>query len=721
MKPKKIFVWLNLLGTLIFISLIVFSGFIILKKLSPELLDLASGIVWNHIFHISVIAIVFIFAAAFFFDDMFRRFILPIYKLAEDISIITSANPSRRIYVHGNKHYEMLANAINEWADRWQDMRNSVEDEIARSNEQLEIEKNIFASVISELSEGIIICAAQGNILLFNKRARELLDKGNVSSTDKPLKSPGLIGLGRSIFGVIDKKLIIHAMEEIGEKMRNNARDIASAFVAPGGDKELYRVEALPILKLKNRISGFILVIHDITRQVEKKNLLSSGLRSYRRDIRASLASVRSAMEVILEYPDMEEKKLRNFIDIIKSEFDVINRKLDSETLEYPHVFHDHNRLVPMEAGDLLESANRKIKKKTGMISELKRCEEGCWIQIDTYTMILALLSLMNNLREETGSLKFSWFLRRRGRFVNMDVFWRGTPVSIEQLRKWEYEELSFEGDCISMTLNDVIAYHEGKVWPYSPGPESDKSYLRIVLPLAEVPDRDSRGHQPVFYKSRPEFYDFDLFREPKQTSGFDKSPLAGSNFTVFDTETTGLDPNGGDEIISIGGFRIVNQRILKTEYFDQLIDPRRPIPWESIQIHGIYPEMLDGKPIISKVLPMFRQFVGKTILIAHNAAFDMKMLQMKEVATGIKFTNPTLDTMLLSEVVHPAQDDHTLEAIAERMGVCVVGRHSALGDALATGELFLKMIPLLAEMGIHTLEEALAASKRAHYSGRGK
>jgi len=94
-----------------------------------------------------------------------------------------------------------------------------------------------------------------------------------------------------------------------------------------------------------------------------------------------------------------------------------------------------------------------------------------------------------------------------------------------------------------------------------------------------------------------------------------------------------------------------------------------------------------------------------------------MKMLQMKEEATGVKFINPALDTMLLSAIVHPAQEDHTLEAIAERLGICIVGRHSALGDALATGELFLKMVPLLAKMGIHTLKEALKASKKTYYS----
>jgi DNA polymerase-3 subunit epsilon len=72
---------------------------------------------------------------------------------------------------------------------------------------------------------------------------------------------------------------------------------------------------------------------------------------------------------------------------------------------------------------------------------------------------------------------------------------------------------------------------------------------------------------------------------------------------------------------------------------------------------------------------------------------------------------------MLLSSVVHPAQEDHSLGVIAQRMGVNIVGRHSAMGDALATAEIFLKLIPLLAKNGILTLFDAREASKTSYYA----
>ncbi len=177
------------------------------------------------------------------------------------------------------------------------------------------------------------------------------------------------------------------------------------------------------------------------------------------------------------------------------------------------------------------------------------------------------------------------------------------------------------------------------------------------------------------------------------------------------------LNPSQGDEIISIGALRIINCNLLYEENFDHLINPMRSLTFESIQIHRIKPEMLHNQPTIDKVLPLFHKFSEDTILVAHNASFDMAMLKVKEEQTGVKFSNPVLDTLLLSSIVHPFQEDHNLEAIAGRLGVSIVGRHTALGDAIAAGEIFLKLIPLLAKQGIYTLKEARLASRKSFYA----
>src|SRR5690606_22545259 len=102
---------------------------------------------------------------------------------------------------------------------------------------------------------------------------------------------------------------------------------------------------------------------------------------------------------------------------------------------------------------------------------------------------------------------------------------------------------------------------------------------------------------------------------------------------------------------------------------------------------------------------------------VGHNLAFDMRFLQMKEANAGVRFDHPVLDTLLLSAVVHPHQDSHRLEAIAERLGVRVQGRHTAVGDALLAAEVFLRLLPLLRQQEIVTLGQALDASRRTYYA----
>lgn len=132
--------------------------------------------------------------------------------------------------------------------------------------------------------------------------------------------------------------------------------------------------------------------------------------------------------------------------------------------------------------------------------------------------------------------------------------------------------------------------------------------------------------------------------------------------------------------------------------------------------IHGLTPPMLAGQPGIDEVLPLFERFAEDTVLVAHNAAFDMRFLQLKEAQTGIRFIQPVLDTLLLSALVHPGEG-HSLDQIAARLGVRVIGRHTALGDAMVTGQVLLKLIPLLADRGIHTLRQAREASRKTAYA----
>jgi DNA polymerase-3 subunit epsilon len=237
----------------------------------------------------------------------------------------------------------------------------------------------------------------------------------------------------------------------------------------------------------------------------------------------------------------------------------------------------------------------------------------------------------------------------------------------------------------------------------------------RIRLPLAKPPEalrRPGTVLSPV--SERPEFYDFDLFARTVPIAIEDAS-LASLSYVVFDTETTGLEPSRGDEMLSVAGVRIVNGRVLRGETFNSFVNPGRPIPAASTRVHGITADMVAEAPGVETVLPAFHAFAQGSVLVAHNAAFDMTFLSKYADRTGVRFGQPVLDTVLLAAHVFGTQESLTLDALAERFQVSLPPetRHTALGDALATAEVFSRLLKLLAPLGVETLAEAIEVSNR--------
>ncbi|MDM8521951.1 exonuclease domain-containing protein [Desulfococcaceae bacterium HSG8] len=737
MNPKNKFWWFA--GTSIAFTFVIIGAIAILfwKQLSPEEQNIVADVIKSNFGYIFTAVFLMLAALGFGLDGIVHNYIIPMHKLVEEATLINSVNPSHRINFEGSRDSMRLAQIINDGADSYEVLQRNVEQKIRTAKAEAEEEKNILASFMAELPDGVVICNSEGQILLYNRQAKQYLECGISEAvcedeTSSEIDKAGqFIGLGRSIFGVVEKNLIVHALDEIADKLEREEAHAASYFVVAGMGDRFLRAEAVPVLSQKKQFTGFILILHDITRQLEADNRIGCLMESFTRGIRSSLASIRSAIEAVLEYPGMDSGQLNVFSNIIYNESVNMSNFLDKAEGDYSCEIKTQWPLVQMSDRELAEMIRRRAEEKLGVKIKIESSsDEENRIKADSYSMVSAMLFVIDRLKGLAGTEKFTCLFEKEGRFLNLDLLWKGSPVKIETLREWDNQRLTVENEGISLTLKEVLGHHEAEIWSHSCKASEGKSYfrifkrsdesrayLRLLLPIVEISDPDGIRNIMIMPESRPEFYDFDLFDQADQSSEFDNRPLTELAYTVFDTETTGLDPKGGDEIISIGCVRIVNCRLLREESFDQLIDPRRSVPPESTKIHGIHPEMLEGQPVIEKILPLFQKFAEDTIFVGHNAAFDMRMLQMKEEVTGIKFTNPVVDTLLLSAVVHPTQEAHSMEAIAARLGVSIVGRHTALGDAIVTGEIFLKLIPLLAKKGIHTLKEARFASQKTYYA----
>jgi DNA polymerase-3 subunit epsilon len=571
------------------------------------------------------------------------------------------------------------------------------------------------------LTQSVLVCNIEGRILLYNEGARQLLEtEGETAATS--------VGLGRSVFGVLERGLIVHALEQIQYQLALPARDAMPAaseparpvasFIATLHGDQMVRIRMAPVLDRTLALNGFVLTLEDITRSAAADSRRDALLQALTRDSRAMLASIRAAVETLHSFPDMDAAKKAQFGAIIDDESQRLALQIERAV---QHDDLDRSwRMEEMRGADLVALLQRRIAQAlpSGIDAPQQAIDGTLWLNVDSYALSQALLYLARRLSDELGVRVLHVALARAGRLAQLDLRWDGAPLAADTLRTWENAALHFDGGNAGdsdhpLTLASVIAQQGGEA-AYRYHHESEASCYRLLLPTATPQAPLQLQARPA---GRPEFYDFDLFHQPGQNEQLDQRLLAQLSYTVFDTETTGLHPTEGDEIISIGALRIVNSRLLQQESFDQLVQPGCALSAQSIAIHGISDAMLKGQPALELVLPRFHRYAEDTVLVAHNAAFDMRFLQLKEAQTGIRFSQPVLDTLLLSQVIHPHQEQHSLEAIAARLGVDIVGRHTALGDAIVTGEVFLKMLPLLAEKGILTLKQARDAEQQTTYA----
>jgi len=669
-----------------------------------------------------VVSALFMLVVVFFVvRAVWRGYVVSLRHLAEDARIIHVANPQHRATPAGAKEVKTIAQAINALADANAALKADVERQVRDANARIEQERSRLAALMSELAQSVLMCNVEGRILLYNARAMQLLRKPLDSAADTG-KAVSLVGLGRSVFAIFDRNLIVHALESIQDRMRQGLRHPVANFVttAPGG--QLVRVQLAPVLGAAGQepgdaaaaVDGFVLLLDNITRRIETGARRDQLLHALTQGTRAPLANMRAAVETIAAFPDMERAAQTRFIGIIGEEARNLSTRLDASVRDFADSLRTEWPLEDMRGADLIAAARRRIEARLQLPTKLEAVDESVWLQVDSYSLMQGLTYLVARLADEFGIREIRFALHDAGTLAHLDLVWTGAPLSFETQTAWQTDSMALGGETCPLTLAQIVARHDGEMW-YQIDKPAQREYFRIALPKTRP--EETPWSFAAAAESRPEFYDFDLFHQPGQTPALDNLPLTALAYTVFDTETTGLEPAKGDEIVSVGAVRVVNGRLLEQEVFEQLVDPRRPMSPEAAKITGIDDAMLENQPTLDKVLPAFATFCEDTVLVAHNAAFDMRFLHQKELATGVRFTQPVLDTLLLSAVIHPDLPAHGLTAIAERMGVNPIGRHTALGDAIMTAEVFLRMIPLLAQQGIRTLGEARAASQRTYFA----
>jgi len=659
--------------------------------------------------------------AAWALNGLYQRHVAAAAQLLEQARSRAAGDLAHAIEPSGAAPLRGLAEAVNALVQQRAALRDEMAAKVAEAARHIDQERNRLAALMAELTQAVVVCNLDGRILLYNQRARAQFRA--LSSAPEVAAGAELIGLGRSIYGVFERRLVAHALENIQQRLQRGAAHPTAQFVTTTRAGQLLRAMMTPVRAAdgEQEIHGFVLMLDNITRDFEQDSARDALLHGFTEGTRGSLGNLQAAVEM-LEVPELDTEMRERFQAVVRDEVQAMGRRVQELATRGAQDLRTRWPLEDMLGADLVAAAQRRIEA-LGLRVSADDVDRTLWLKVDSFSLLMALTSLAARLAGEYEVQRIELRLAPAGGAretgagprAHLDLLWIGQAMSTETVIGWETEPMRVGSDSSPLSVRDVVQRHGAEVW-FERERVRHASFFRLLLPLA--------GAQPALEsdtflrsESRPEYYDFDLFLQGESSRALDERPLAELSYTVFDTETTGLNPSEGDEIIQIGATRIVAGKLRRQESFDQLVDPQRDIPAAGIPIHGIEPHMVRGQPTIDTVLPAFHAFAQDTVLVAHNAAFDMRFLQLKEALTGLRFEQPVLDTLLLSAVAQPNQESHGLEAIAERMGVTVMGRHTALGDAIVTAEVFVKLIPLLQAQGIHTLGQAREAAQKTLYA----
>ena len=189
----------------------------------------------------------------------------------------------------------------------------------------------------------------------------------------------------------------------------------------------------------------------------------------------------------------------------------------------------------------------------------------------------------------------------------------------------------------------------------------------------------------------------------------FNRVSLEQSNFSILDTETTGLHVEKGDQIISVASLKVSDLKIDEKNYLDELVNPNMKIPESSTKIHNITDDKVKSKPSLLEISEKILKFLKKSVLVGHNINFDINFL--KENSKGSQLADrmkviKSIDTIYLTAGLFPDLKNYELSNLCEYFNIKTDDqiRHSALGDCIITARLFLHLISIAQTKGVKNI-----------------
>ena len=360
---------------------------------------------------------------------LFKQYVEGLLRMAETLRLMLGANRNFRVTLEGPPEVQQLAQAGNDLAQQRDALMDDVDSQIATAKASVEEEKNRLAALMSELAQAVVVCNLDGRILLYNNRAR--LQFKALSQGPTSVAGGALIGLGRSIFSILEKNQVDHAEEVIRQRL-SAGKTAISNFITTTRGGQLLRAQMVPVLihaESSAEMTGYVLTVENITRSIEEEERRDQALHALTQGSRSAIGNIRAAVANLLDFPDMEPELRERFLRVIDDEVAKRSQVIDQTMSQFSDAIKTRWPLEDVLGIDIIAAAHRRIDEKLKLPTKTEEVDDTLWIKADSFSLVFALVSLASKLQDHYEPRELRFRLTSTGKLAYLDLIWAGAAM----------------------------------------------------------------------------------------------------------------------------------------------------------------------------------------------------------------------------------------------------------------------------------------------------
>ncbi|HSR71735.1 MAG TPA: hypothetical protein VLL72_05080, partial [Kiloniellales bacterium] len=461
-------------------------------------------------------ALAFAAAGGLAYVLLHRRIERPLAGLARQVRTLSHAPLGQVVEPPAGQALEPLAGDLVALSRELIRARRDMTKAVAAAGARLDEQKGWLEAILLALGKGVIVCNAEHRILLYNQAARQIL------------KDPAALGLDQSLFGLIGRAPVLHALERLKLMARDGqvAADqrMATLVCATLERKILLDARLTLILGPDREPAGYVLNFDDFSREMLEVTRRDALLQAATEGLRAPVANLRAAAETLVAHPTLSAEQRRAFEAVVASESEAISAEIDRLAERRHELSSGRWPMAEVYSADLISCIVQHLAERRSL--KLTMVGIPIWLYCDSHSLMLAIEALIERLAEHAGVEAFDIGARQEGSRAYLDMVWDGEPVPSRTLESWL--DTPLEGALGCETIRQALDLHGSDLWSRAQVP----GRAVVHLPVAAAGDIE-RDQIAESLPPRPEFYDFDLLQRRDTPGALRARPLRELTFVV--------------------------------------------------------------------------------------------------------------------------------------------------------------------------------------------